>query len=110
MACIIKNNVIRLTKGDTLSTKITITDINGEEYIPTEEDKIRFALKKDYSDKKVLVVKDIPYDTMILRLESADTKSLEPGEYRYDIEITLSDGTVDTFIDRQKFIITEEVW
>ena len=29
--------------------------------------------------------------------------------YVYDIEITMADGTVDTFIDRAKFIVTEEV-
>jgi hypothetical protein len=110
MACTIKNNLIKLTKGDSLTTKVSITDADGNEYIPTEDDKIRFALKKEYNDKKTLIVKDIPYDTLILRLESEDTKKLEPGDYRYDIEITLSDGTVDTFIDRQKFVITEEVF
>lgn len=110
MSCTIKNNLIRLTQGDSLVTKVSITDADGNEYIPSEEDKIRFALKKDYTSKKILIVKDIPYDTLILRLDSEDTGKLEPGEYRYDIEITLSDGTVDTFIDRQKFIISEQVY
>lgn len=109
MACVIKNNTIRLTQGDTLTTKVTITDADGNEYIPVAEDSIRFALKKDYSDRNALIVKTIPYDTMILRLESTDTKILKPGEYHYDIEITLSDGTVDTFLDRQKFIVTDEI-
>lgn len=111
MACEIRNNIIKLTQGDSLTTKVTITSPDGAtEYIPSEEDQIRFALKKDYSDKKALIIKEIPYDTLILRLEAEDTKKLTPGEYRYDIEITLSDGTVDTFIDRKKFIVTEEVY
>jgi hypothetical protein len=48
---------------------------------------------------------------MGLRLESEETKLLRAGgePYVYDIEITMEDGTVDTFIDRGKFIVTEEV-
>lgn len=110
MACEIRNNIIKLTQGDSLTTKVTITSPDGiTEYVPCEEDQIRFALKRDYSDKKTLIEKEIPYDTLILRLEAEDTKKLTPGEYRYDIQITLSDGTVDTFIDRKKFIVTEEI-
>lgn len=109
MACTIKNNIIKLTQGDSLVTKVTITSADGTEYIPVEEDSIRFALKKDYTDKKTLIVKEIPWDTCILRLDPTDTRSLPVGEYRYDIEITLSDGTVDTFIPWTKFIITEQV-
>lgn len=108
MACTIKNNVIKLTRGDSMSTKVTITDADGNEYVPIEDDTIRFALKRE-NDKKVLIQKEIPYDTLILRLESEDTKKLEPGDYRYDVQITLSDGTVDTFITWSKFIVTEEV-
>ena len=111
MACEIKNNIIKLTQGDSLTTKVSITSPDGTtEYVPSNEDQIRFALKKEYTDKKALIVKTIPNDTLILRLESEDTKKLSPGEYRYDIQITLSDGTVDTFIDRKKFIVTEEVY
>ena len=109
MACTIKNNVIKLTQGDSLTTKVSITDADGNEYIPLQQDSIRFALKKNYTDKTVLINKVIPNDTLILHLDSTDTKPLKPGEYRYDIQITMGDGTVDTFIDRQKFIITEEV-
>ena len=110
MACTIKGTTIRLTQGDTLVTKITITNGNtGEEYIPIAQDVIRFAVKKEATDKRPLLVKEIPYDTMILRLESSDTNTLKPDEYRYDVEITLSDGTVDTIINSQKLIIVEQI-
>ncbi len=55
--------------------------------------------------------KIIPHDSMNLRLESEETKLLKAGglPYVYDIEITMADGTVDTFIERAKFVVTEEV-
>lgn len=109
MSCTIKKNVIKLTKGDSLTTKISITDSEGNVYEPDSADKIRFAIKKNYDDEIPIIIKDIPYDTLVLRLESADTKLLEPGDYHYDIEITMTDGSVDTFIEN-KFIVTNEVY
>ena len=109
MSCTIKKNVIKLTKGDSLTTKISITDSEGNVYEPDPADRIRFAIKKNYDDEIPIIIKDIPYDTLVLRLESADTKLLEPGDYHYDIEITMTDGSVDTFIEN-KFIVTNEVY
>ena len=107
----LKGNTIYLTKGDTLDLKVNILDREGNEFVPGEGDSFRFALKKDYSEEEPLIVKDIPASTLRLRLESAETKILEVSTrpYVYDIRATLSDGTVDTFIDRQKLYITEEV-
>lgn len=107
----LKGNTIYLTKGDTLDLKVNILDREGNEFVPGEGDSFRFALKKDYSDEEPLIVKDIPASTLRLRLESTETKILEVSTrpYVYDIQATLSDGTVDTFIDRQKLYITEEV-
>lgn len=106
----IRNNKISITRGDTLETKVSIMMRNGEDYIPSEEDQIRFALKQDYDDEEPLIVKVIPYDTLILRLEAAETKELEVGRYVYDVELTTPDGFVDTFIDKQSLTITEEVY
>lgn len=107
----LKGNTIYLTKGDTLDLKVNVLDREGNEFIPGEGDSFRFALKKDYTDKEPLILKEIPSDTLRLRLESEETKRLEVMKepYVYDIQATLSDGTVDTFIDRQKLFITEEV-
>lgn len=105
---VVKNTII-MTRGDTLKIKINITDSAGEPYIPVEGDTIRFAAKENYDDELPCILKDIPYDTCILHLEPADTKDLkQPCSYFYDIEITLNDGTVDTFITG-KLNIKEEV-
>lgn len=116
MSSVIKGTSITLTRGDTLRVKINIF-LNKEEYIPTSGDSIRFAVKHpimnskqtDYRDLEPLLIKQIPYDTLILELQPADTKSLDFGTYVYDIQITFEDGTVDTFITEASLKITPEV-
>lgn len=102
---------ITLTRGDTFFIKVDIEDVNGDLYTPDPNDKIRFAMKKDYSESEPLILKEIPTDTMILKILPEDTKPLKYGTYVYDIEIAMADGvTVDTFITKAKFKITEEVY
>lgn len=87
------------------------------EYTPVEGDIVRFAMKRpnmlpdgsDYEDTVPIVYKEIPIDTMILELEPGDTKTLSCGKYVYDIEITLADGFVDTFIAKASLKLTPEV-
>lgn len=106
----IDGTTITLIRGDTLITRVGITDASGNEYIPQEGDSLRFALKRDYNDTNPLILKEIPIDTRILRLDPADTKPLgQPDTYVYDVEITYGDGFVDTFI-RGKLKLKEEVY
>ena len=103
--------MIIANRGDTIIANIVIKDkTTGEIYVPEATDTLRFALKKDYSDRKVLIYKEIPIDTMQLRIESEDTKKLDqPGMYYYDIQLTYGDGIVDTVIPNAKLKIVEEV-
>ena len=111
----IENNNISLTRGDTLIVQINIKQ-DGSDYIPDPGDIIYFALKHNtmdskrerYLDKEPLILKMIPNDTLILRLESVETKNLAFGRYVYEIELTKEDGTVDTFISGI-FTLTPEV-
>lgn len=114
----IKGNSIRMTRGDSLVVIVTAkVKQTGEIYIPNEGDTFRFAVKhnrlnsdrSDFTDSAPLILKDIPADTMELILEPADTKSLEFGNYVYDIELTRFDGVVDTFIANANFTLTPEV-
>ena len=112
MSYSVKKTTITLTRGDTFKAQISLTDAEGNPYVPQEGDSIRFAVKKDYKDpdRKVLIVKEVPLDTMILTLDPEDTKEMDFGEYVYDIQLTNSAGEVDTFIDKSIFILTEEVY
>ena len=107
----ISGKTIRMTKGDTLEVPVIIMTKNGEVYIPSEGDVIRFAMKKTYEDDEPLILKTIPNDTLILRLESSETKTLEVSKtpYVYDIELTTATGTVDTFLSGSLYL-TEEVY
>ena len=108
MASTIEGTTIYLTRGDTFRATITITDSDGDEYTPVDGDVITFTAAKSYTSDAV-ISKDIDIETMILQLDPADTADLGYGKYVYDIQIDMSDGTVDTFIDRASLVITEEV-
>ena len=125
MSVKITDNKITMTRGDTLRVAVSMTR-NGEPYTPVSGDAVRFAMKnkrmttggKEYYDDEPILIKPIPIATMVLELESDDTKQFDFGTYCYDIQITFADGTVDTFIEPQldssrnpipNFILTPEV-
>ena len=106
----IDGTTIKMTRGDTLHTQVILLDAQDQEYVPQEGDVIRFVAKKACTDPEPLIEKLIPNDTMFLVLDPADTKELEaPGTYVYDCEITFANGDVDTFINKAKLKLVEEV-
>ncbi len=107
----ISGTTITITRGDTLEADLEILCADGKPYEVQPGDTIRFALKQKYTDPEPLLLKVIPHDTMRLQLTAEETKLLQSGwvPYVYDIQLTMEDGTVDTFIDRAKFVVTEEV-
>lgn len=105
----VSNNEIKLIRGDTLRLIVEIQ--NGDEpYVPAPNDVIRFAMKKAIEDPQPIILKTIPNDTLKLILDPEDTKGLAFGKYVYDIELTMADGTVDTFIPPTAFYIAKEVY
>ena len=105
----VQGTTITLTRGDTFIALISITQSDGNPYVPNEGDSVRFAMKRGYEDEEPLLVKDIPIVTMKLILDSADTKMLPFGKYVYDIQLTKATGEVDTFITKGTMKLTEEV-
>ena len=109
MSVMISGTKITMTRGDTLKVRVDIYDSQGNSYTPVEGDTLRFAAKQQYSDERPVILKDIPYDTCLLHLEPNDTKGLpQPAKLVYDIQITMNDGTVDTFL-KGSLVLTEEV-
>lgn len=109
MSSTVNKNIITVTKGDSFWATISI-----DGYEPDPNDEIRFALKSSLDDEEQpIILKTIPTDTMELRLDSADTKQLNVGSYYYDVQITLTNGFVDTFIEAKEgkpnFKVTPEV-
>ena len=118
MSVQIDGHKITMTRGDSLLVTVEIKWPDGESYTPEEGDSIRFALKHsemnakrtEFVEEEPLIVKSIPTDSLLLTLNPEDTKSLGFGRnYVYDIELTHSDGRVDTFIADAPFVLAREV-
>lgn len=106
----ISGTTIKMTRGDTLRVILTLKDEEGNTYIPVSGDQIRFAMKRTYNESTPILIKEIPNDSLELWIEPEDTKNLpQPSSYVYDIQITYANGDVDTFIDKAKLQLTEEV-
>lgn len=100
---------ITLTRGDSAKITISIYDSVGNPYTPQTGDKVRFALKRNYTSEDALIKKQIPTNTLELELLPSDTESLAFGSYVYDIELTYANGDVDTFISRGMLFLAQEV-
>ena len=100
------NNDIELTRGDSLVLDVVISSDNGS-YVPSSGDSIRFAMKKHYTDEECVINKDIPNDTMQLKIDPSDTKSLDFGKYVYDMQLTTSAGVVNTFVSGNFYLLEE---
>ena len=109
----VSDSTVTITRGDTLLLDVSIKNNAGGYYHPVGNDKVRFALKTSYRDAEPILLKDIPINTMKLRLESSDTKQLDqPAKYVYDLELTMDDGTEEGFVTTflsGDLITTEEV-
>jgi len=106
---------ISLVRGDTAIFDIPLVNVDDEgqetPYTPQEGEKLRFAMSTKFGSKReeVLILKDIPLDTMVLKIEPEDTKPLPFGKYKYDIEFTDIAGNVTTVLEAT-FNITKEVY
>lgn len=113
----IHGTTIEMTRGDSLSVEIGIFNSDGTPYVPVEGDTLRFAMKsskmtpgnKQFADLTPLLTKTISTTDRILSLVPSDTASRPFGTYIYDIQLTHSDGTVDTFIAEAELILRWEV-
>lgn len=104
-----ENNVIRITRGDSLTVNVSLTDNEGFPYEPIEGDEIWFRVKKTAIADDVLIEKSIDPQTLTLELVEADTKDLAFGNYVYEIECVTTSNDHYTVIKNAPFIITEEL-
>lgn len=90
-----EKNLIIAHRGDTIILDINIVDDQGNPYSPDPTDQLRFALKRNYEDEEVLLLKEIPIDTCQLRIEAEETEPLEqPASYVFDVQLTYGNGTI----------------
>lgn len=109
MLIIDAGNVIKITRGDTLTLTVDIAK-DGEPYEPVEGDAVRFALSKGYVGQKgyqLILTRNIPLDTLTFTLDAETTQNLSEQKYNYDVQMTHSDGSVDTFISSTMVMLAE---
>lgn len=105
-------NNITIVRGDYLSLTLELIDEEGHKYTPQASDKIRFAVAEEWGQTRkteCIIYKDINVETCEIELLPADTKKMEFGTYKYDIEFTDGFGHPDTII-KGKFIVDTEVY
>lgn len=106
----ISGDIITLTRGDSMQVQLELKK-GDETFTPASGDVIKFSVSKVPKDKpgySLIISKTINNNTLILKLESADTADLAYGSYLFDLEITYASGEVDTFA-KGVFALTEEV-
>lgn len=103
------DNTIRITRGDSLTINITLTDGDGYQYEPVLGDVVWFRVKKSASATEILIEKQIDIETLVLELVESDTETLAFGEYKYEIEVITNEQDHYTVIKNAPFIITEEL-
>jgi len=109
------NYNISLVRGDTAYFDIPLYEVDDEgqetPYTPLEGERLRFALSDRYGANRseVLIYKDIPIDSLILKIEPEDTKPLKFAKYKYDIEFTDVAGNVTTVLEAI-FTVMKEVY
>ena len=97
----VKDNDIRMTRGDTAILNLSIQNADGTPYEITSDDTILLTVKKNTTAKAVA-------DNRIT-ITPKETESLEYGPYCYDVELRRTDGFVATIISPHTLTLCEEV-
>lgn len=100
----IVNNKIYLVRGDSGAITVTVLNPDGSERSIQPNDEILMTVRAAPTSA-ILFQKTGPE----IVINPEDTASLAFGTYCYDVQITLANGTVDTIIPKNEFIVLEEV-
>ena len=102
----LEGNEINITRGDTALIDFIL---DNHEFV--DGDVVYFSVKRSPKDNNYIINKEITNfdgNKTIISLDSNDTR-ISKGRYWYDIQCNLADGRVDTIINKERFIILEDV-
>ena len=97
---------IKLTRGDTAPLDLEVEDADGNPY-DYSNDTVVLTIKKNTVIEAIVLQKT--FNGGSIKLLPSDTEPLPYAKYRYDIQLTTSDGDNYTVIDPRNFELTEEV-
>lgn len=99
---------IKLHKGRSFTGLVTAVTDEGAAYVPESGDIVRFAVCEDRNGTTV-ISKTLPYNDTDggweLVIDPADTSTLDPGIYHYDIGIQFTNGGYEDLIELSDFVI-----
>lgn len=101
-------NRITLTKGDSAKLKLKLYDAQNKLLTLKEGDTAVLTIKQNIDSEDVVLQLTVD-DAQQFTFAPADTAELECGQYCYDIQVTLADGSVYTVIPPSRFIIARGV-
>lgn len=107
-----EKNRIYLTRGDSATLKLSVTDSEGADY-DFSGDEVKFSMKRYVSDANPVVQKTFDENGQIT-FTPEDTAELGFGDYLYDVQLSHTDestGTVyvDTIIIPTTFTVGAEI-
>lgn len=103
-----ENLGITLTRGDSGEFTLTVKDASGNSY-DFSHDTVRFGVKRSPLDTTAAVLVKTFDENGKIAFTPDDTKSMEFGDYRYDVEVETQDGAVYTVIAAARFTLGYEV-
>ena len=106
MFLITPDQKIIITKGDTASFNITITDKDNKPVPMYLGDSVVLTVKKNAASEEVI---SIEAEEGSINLLPSDTAELDAGVYVYDIKLLRNNGAVFTVVPINRFEITETV-
>lgn len=91
----IKNQVIKMTKGDSASLKVDLKKSNGSDYVMQSGDTLTMTVRKVIGSS---ILMQIVSETNTINISPLDSKNLSVGSCVYDIELKTASGDVFTVI------------
>lgn len=101
-----KTNKITITKGDNAELRVRVFDSEEQERQTFEDDTIVLTVRK-HPTCPVLIQKEAVNG--VIEFVPEDTKSLSPGIYHYDIQLTTFTGKIYTIVPMATFEVGEEI-
>ena len=101
---------ISITRGDTPSFTVSVTDAAGAPYELQDGDRLTFTVKRCTKPQDPVIIQRVmdAETGPSFQLTSEET-SLDYGTYRYDVELQTAGGGTYTVVKPDKLTITEEV-
>ena len=103
----IDNTTITMTRGDTVRVRFPLY-VDDAPYSQEAGDQVLFIVNtSDRQNEPPILIKELTDFT--LQLDPEDTKNLDFGTYRYDVQITFADSDdVITYLNKEKLKIVWE--